>query len=144
MTPARAADFETVRAALARHPEIGAIHLALEGRGWIVASGRVQPVAITGYEGDLPLEFPDVESRSPGLYLGRSTAARLGVGEGSIVTVASPKPTLTPLGPAPRTVTLRVQGLFASGRSEEVARVAMPGSRSSTWGSTPARSLASS
>jgi lipoprotein-releasing system permease protein len=132
VTPARAADFEAVRAALARHPEIGAVHLALAGRGWIVASGRVVPVAVTGYEGDLPLEFPDVESRAPGLYLGRATAARLGVGEGSIVTLASPRSTLTPLGPAPRTVTLPVEGLFASGRSEDVARVALPLDRAET------------
>jgi lipoprotein-releasing system permease protein len=126
LTPARAADLETIRAALALSPEVTASQLALEGRGWIVASGRAVAVSITGYEGDLPLEFPEVDSREPGLYIGRRTAAQLGVGPGSIVTVASPKPTLSPLGPQPRTVTLRVAGLFTTGRSEEVARVALP------------------
>lgn len=126
LTPARADDVAAIRAALERAPEVATSQLALEGRGWIVASGRAVAVAITGYEGDLPLEFPDVESRTPGLYLGRRTAAQLGVGPGSIVTVASPKPTLSPIGPQPRTVTITVAGLFATGRSEEVARVALP------------------
>jgi len=40
--------------------------------------------------------------------------------------VASPKPTLTPLGPAPRTATLEIAGLFATGRSEDQARIALP------------------
>lgn len=120
------ADTGAARAAMLAQPEVVDTQVTVDGRGWVVASGRVVPVAITGYEGPLPEEFPGVDSREPGLYIGRSTAARMGVGPGSIVTVASPLPTLTPFGPQPRTVTLRVAGLFESGRSEELARVALP------------------
>ena len=125
----RGADLEAARAVLTRQPEVRGVQVTLDGRGWVVASGRVVPVEITGYEGELPADFPAVDSaagRAPGLYLGDKTAARLGVGPGSIVTVASPRPTLTPFGPQPRTVTLRVAGTYRSGRSEEVARVAVP------------------
>jgi lipoprotein-releasing system permease protein len=126
VTPPRGADIAAATAALAAQPEITAVQASIEGRGWIVASGRAVPVVLTGYEGELPDEFPGAEGRAPGLYVGRATAARLGIGPDSIVTVASPRPSLTPFGPAPRTVTLPLAGMFDSGRSEEVARLALP------------------
>jgi lipoprotein-releasing system permease protein len=126
VTPPRGADPAAALAVLRAQPEIVAVQETIEGRGWLVASGRAVAVALTGYAGDLPAEFPGDSDRAPGLYLGRGTAARLGVGPGSIVTVASPRPSLTPFGPQPRTVTLTVAGLFDTGRSEEVARLALP------------------
>jgi lipoprotein-releasing system permease protein len=132
VVPARPEDAEAVRAVIARQPGIGSVQWTLEGRGWLIASGRAVPVEITGFEGELPLEFPGDDGRAPGLYVGRGTAARLGIGPGSIVTLASPRPTLTPFGPQPRTVTLRLAGRFETGRSEEVARVAVPLDRAVT------------
>ncbi|MEO7794602.1 MAG: FtsX-like permease family protein [Thermoanaerobaculia bacterium] len=111
---------------LGRDPEITAVQQALTGKGWIVAGGRVVPVDLTGFEGDVPTQFPGAAGEPSGLYLSDREAARLGVAPASIVTIASPRPTLTPFGPQPRAVNLRVAGLFRSGRSEQQARAALP------------------
>lgn len=106
--------------------EITSVQQALSGKGWLVASGRVLPLDITGFEGVVPTQFPGAAGRPAGLYLSEREAARLGIAPGTIVTVASPRPTLTPFGPQPRTVHIRVAGLFQSGRSEQQARAALP------------------
>lgn len=111
---------------LRQDPAITSIQQALTGKGWIVAAGRVLPVAITGFEGAVPTPFPGAAGKPSGLYLGDREAARLGIAPASIVTIASPRPTLTPFGPQPRTINLRLAGLFHSGRSEQEARVALP------------------
>ncbi len=107
-------------------PAITSVQQALSGKGWIVASGRVLPLEVTGFEGVVPTQFPGAAGKPAGLYLGEREAARLGIAPGTIVTIASPRPTLTPFGPQPRSVNLRVAGLFQSGRSEQQARAALP------------------
>lgn len=107
-------------------PEVTAVQLALTGKGWIVVSGRAMPVDVTGFEGDVPAQFPAASGGPPGLYLGDREAARLGIAPATIVTIASPRPTLTPFGPQPRAVNLRLAGLFHSGKSEQRARAALP------------------
>ena len=105
---------------------ITSVQQALTGKGWIVAGGRVLPVALTGFEGPVPSSFPGAAAKPPGLYLGDREAARLGIAPATIVTIASPRPTLTPFGPQPRSVNLRLAGLFQSGKSEQQARAALP------------------
>lgn len=105
---------------------ITSVQQALTGKGWIVAGGRVLPVALTGFEGAVPSSFPGAAAKPPGLYLGDREAARLGIAPATIVTIASPRPTLTPFGPQPRSVNLRLAGLFQSGKSEQQARAALP------------------
>ncbi len=107
-------------------PEVTSVQQALNGKGWIVAEGRVLPVDLTGFEGQVPAQFPGAGGKAAGLYVGDREAARLGIAPATIVTIASPRPTLTPFGPQPRTVHLRVAGLFQSGRSEQRARAALP------------------
>ena len=85
---------------------ITSVQQALTGKGWIVAGGRVLPVALTGFEGPVPSSFPGAAAKPPGLYLGDREAARLGIAPATIVTIASPRPTLTPFGPQPRSVNL--------------------------------------
>jgi lipoprotein-releasing system permease protein len=102
------------------------VQQALTGKGWIVVSGRAMPVEVTGFEGEVPAQFPGAFGRPPGLYLGDREAARLGIAPATIVTIASPRPTLTPFGPQPRAVNLRLAGLFHSGKSEQRARAALP------------------
>lgn len=106
--------------------EVTAVQQALTGKGWIVVSGRAMPVEVTGFEGEVPAQFPGAFGRPPGLYLGDREAARLGIAPATIVTIASPRPTLTPFGPQPRAVNLRLAGLFHSGKSEQQARAAVP------------------
>lgn len=111
---------------LASIPEVRSVQQAVVGKGWLVASGRVLPVEITGFSGTAPSQFPGAAGRPEGLYLGDREAARLGIAPASIVTLASPRPTLTPFGPQPRAVNLRLAGLFRSGKSEQEARAALP------------------
>ncbi len=106
--------------------EVTSVQQALSGKGWIVISGRAMPVELTGFEGAVPAQFPGASGESAGLYLGDREAARLAIAPGTIVTIASPRPTLTPFGPQPRAVNLRVAGLFHSGKTEQRARAALP------------------
>jgi lipoprotein-releasing system permease protein len=117
---------EALAESIGRDPQVTSVQQALSGNGWIVAAGRVAPVALTGFAGTVPTQFPGAAGQVSGLYLGDREAARLGIAPASIVTIASPKPTLTPFGPQPRTVNLRVAGLFRSGKSEQQARAALP------------------
>ncbi len=122
--------------------EITSVQQALTGKGWIVASGRVLPVALTGFEGSVPPQFPGAAGKPAGLYLSDREAARLGIAPASIVTIASPRPTLTPFGPQPRAVNLRLTGLFQSGKSEQQARAALPLDRAEVlFGADRARRL---
>ena len=126
VTPADSAASADVRARLEAEPAVLAVQETLAGRAWIVASGRAVAVTLTGYEGGLPPGFPEPSASGPGLFLGHDEAARLALGPGSVVTLASPLPTLTPFGLAPRTVTTTLAGTFSSGRAETTARAALP------------------
>jgi lipoprotein-releasing system permease protein len=112
--------------ALGREPEVTGVQRILPGRGWLLASGRALPVEIVGYEGALPPSFPGAAGGNPGLYLSDADAARFGVEPGEIVTLAAPRPTLTPLGPQPRLLSMRLAGVFAASATEEGSRAALP------------------
>jgi len=79
-----------------------------------------------GFEGELPAEFPGATNRRPGLYISNRLAETWGILPGEVVEIASSRPTLTPFGPQPRVRRLPVTGIFASGRSEQSERVAVP------------------
>ena len=111
---------------LLRQPGVIAVQEAVRGRGWLTSGGLVQPVEIVGYSGLVPRFFPGAEGGAPGLYVSDTLAARWGVRRGDAMEVVSPRPTLTPLGPAPRIRSLPLAGTFKSGRTEDVERVALP------------------
>jgi lipoprotein-releasing system permease protein len=91
--------------------------------GWAVSEGRAQAVEIIGFEGDLPASFAAGAGNAPGLYVSASLAARWGLEVGQPVTLVSPRPTLTPLGPQPRARSLPLAGAFPTGRTDERERV---------------------
>lgn len=111
---------------LLRLPGVVQAQEAVRGRGWIESGGLVQAVEIVGYAGGVPRFFPGAEGGPPGLYVSDQLATRWGLEPGDEVEVVSPHPTLTPLGPQPRVRSLRLAGTFASGRTEEVERIAVP------------------
>ncbi len=121
-----AADRFEVEGWLAREPEVVSVQTVLRGRGWIVAGGTALPLELVGHEGAVPASFPDAAGLPPGLYLADVQAARLGLDPGSIVTLASPRPTLTPIGPQPRLLSMRLAGTYRSARTDEVAQAALP------------------
>ena len=120
-------DAAAVREAVAKVDGIVAAQVVAHGSGWLVVEGKVQAVALVGFEGTVPPSFPDAAGGPPGLYIPSALAARWGVQPGDPVNVVSPRPTLTPLGPQPRVRSLPLAGTHRSSRTqEERERVALP------------------
>jgi lipoprotein-releasing system permease protein len=122
------ADPEAARRAVERVPGVIAAQVQVAGSGWAVERGKVQAVEILGFEGRVPASFPGAAGRPEGLYVEESLAARWGLEPGQILSVVSPRPTLTPFGgPQPRLRSLPIAGTFRSARAqEERVRVALP------------------
>ncbi|MCP3957808.1 MAG: ABC transporter permease [bacterium] len=115
--------------------EIGGVVEAqpiLRGRGWLLFGGTAVHVQAVGFEGLLPRSFPLARgSATPegdnGVYVGDALARRWALEVGDLVDVVSPRPTLTPFGPQPRSHRLRLAGIFRTGRTEDDdQRIAVP------------------
>lgn len=98
----------------------------LRGRGWVAANGAVREVEIVGYSARLPRSFPGADAGLAGVVVGSGLAARLGLRPGERLDLVSARPTLSPLGPIPRQLSLAIAGVFRSGRTERVDRIAVP------------------
>ena len=123
----------TAREAVRRVPGVLSAQLQVRGGGWLVDEGKVQAVELVGFEGEVPLSFPGAAGRREGLYVPSSLAARWALAPGQTLQVVSPRPTLTPFGPQPRLRSLRLDGTYESGRTqEERERVALPRSVAET------------
>jgi lipoprotein-releasing system permease protein len=124
-----AADADAVQRAVAKVDGVQGAQLLLRGRGWLLSEGRAQAAEVVGYEKQLPAAFPatSAEAASPaGVWISEGMTHRWGLEPGMPVEVASARPTLTPLGPQPRVRALTVAGTFATGRSVDEERVALP------------------
>jgi lipoprotein-releasing system permease protein len=118
---------QAARDAVRRVPGVRAAQLQVRGGGWVVAQGKVHAVELVGFEGRVPRSFPGAAGGPLGLYLPAPLAARWGLAPGRPISLVSPRPTLTPLGPQPRLRTLPLAGTYRSGRTqEERERVALP------------------
>jgi lipoprotein-releasing system permease protein len=118
---------EAARAAVRRVPGVTGAQLQVRGSGWVVDQGKVHAVELIGFEGRVPRSFPGAAGGPEGLYVPASLAARWGLSRGRSLSVLSPRPTLTPLGPQPRLRTLPLAGTYRSGRAQEDReRVALP------------------
>ncbi len=121
------ADAGALAAELRAVPGVLEARHILRGRGWLLSGDRPLDVEVVGYEGDLPSFFPSPTASEPGLYIDHVTAQRWVLGEGDLVDVVSPRPTLTPFGPQPRVLKQRIAGVFRSGRTEDQDhRIALP------------------
>jgi lipoprotein-releasing system permease protein len=130
VTPPPGADPLDLERAIAREPEVVEVQRSLEGQGWVAAGGQALAVRIVGYQGAPPRSLPgaagSVEGRAPGLYLSDRMAARIGIERGEVVQLASPRPSLTPLGPQPRLLSMRLEGVYRSGPTETEPAAALP------------------
>jgi lipoprotein-releasing system permease protein len=118
---------EAARAAVGKVPGVTSAQVQVRGGGWLVAAGKVQPVELVGFEGEVPRSFPGAAGKPEGLYVPSSLAARWALTRGQTFQVVSPRPTLTPFGPQPRVRSLELAGTFDSGRTQEDReRVALP------------------
>ncbi|MEO8504314.1 MAG: FtsX-like permease family protein [Acidobacteriota bacterium] len=120
------ADAEAARRGVAAIPGVRHAAVVLHGRGWLMLEGRAQSVELVGYSGSLPTSFPGAAGSGEGTYIGEGLAERWGIHPRDMLDVASPRPTLTPLGPQPRLRRLAVAGTFATGRTEQDERLALP------------------
>ena len=120
------ADVEAARRAIAAVPGVQAMQVVLRGRGWLLSEGRAQAVEVVGFENDLPAAFPARADGRSGIWISDGLALRWGLEPGMPVEIASPRPTLTPLGPQPRVRALKVAGTFPTGRSADEERAALP------------------
>lgn len=118
---------EAARETVKRVPGVVSAQLQVRGGGWLVAEGKVNPVELIGFEGEVPRSFPGAAGKSEGLYLSAGLAMRWGLARGEVLQVVSPRPTLTPFGPQPRIRSVPLAGTYQSGRTqEEKERIALP------------------
>ena len=131
-----AADEAAVAALLASDPEVATVQRLIYGRGWLRVGEAIEPVEIIGAEGELPewlvTSTPGraVSGREvgDGLWISSSRAARWGVVAGDVLEIVSPRMTLSPRGPVPRSRRLPVAGEHDPGHADErhAQRVVMP------------------
>jgi lipoprotein-releasing system permease protein len=118
---------QAAREAVRRMPGVTGAQLQVRGSGWVVEQGKAHAVELVGFEGRVPRSFPGAAGGPEGLYVPASLAARWGLVPGRPLSLLSPRPTLTPLGPQPRLRTLPLAGTYLSGRTQEDReRVALP------------------
>jgi lipoprotein-releasing system permease protein len=121
------ADAQAARDAVLRVAGVTSAQIQVQGGGWLVDQGKVQPVEMVGFDGLVPRSFPGAAGKPEGLYVPASLAARWGLRPGQVLSLVSPKPTLTPLGPEPRVRSIALAGTYESGRTqEERERAALP------------------
>jgi lipoprotein-releasing system permease protein len=115
-----------VVAAVAAVPGVEGVQRVARGQGWLLLNGTPHPLRLVGYEGELPATFPGASGRERGLYVPEAMAAQWALQPGQRVSVVSPRPRLTPLGPQPRIRTVAVAGTFESYAVDPVTRAALP------------------
>lgn len=129
-----AADEAAIVKLLAADPEVASVQRLLYGRGWLRGGEAIEPVEIIGAEGELPkwlvTSGPEREVREvgDGLWISSPRAARWGVVVGDVLEIVSPRMTLSPRGPVPRSRRLPVEGEHDPGQADEhhAQRVVMP------------------
>jgi lipoprotein-releasing system permease protein len=124
--PPAAADAEAALAAVTSIVAPARVLRVVSGPGWVVGEGRVRPVELSGYEGELPPTYPQASDRRPGVYVGSRLAEAWGLAPGGTVELASNRPAMTPFGLQPRSRRLPLTGTFASGRVGDIDVIALP------------------
>lgn len=120
-------DAAAAQTAVTDVPGVVSVQIQVRGGGWLMDEGKVQPVELVGFDGRVPPSFPGIAGKPEGLYVPATLAARWGLEPGQILTVVSPRPTLTPLGPQPRVRSVALAGTYEGGRTqEEKERIALP------------------
>ena len=130
-------DLSAARAAVAAAPDVAATSELIVGSGWLRDRDSLAPVEIVGFDGGLPSWFPALRSSqldgvvadpgAAGLWLPASLVTRWGLSIGDVVEVVSPRTSLTPIGPQPRSRRLPVAGFYDGGLDESrIDRIGLP------------------
>jgi lipoprotein-releasing system permease protein len=123
-------DWEQLSGQLARLPHVKTVAPALYDGGYLsgpvngdgvqikgisIANGTPVPEALLQLKAGSIEGLRSAEDERPGIILGYRLAERLGAVVGKPVTLTIPNGHMTPLGPRPSFVPLRVAGIFESG-----------------------------
>ncbi len=131
------ADVEALRSLAAGVPGVASSQVVVYGAGWLHRHGEVLAVDLVGYEQRLPGWLPGAEGGAGdgadggakrGLWLAAERVQRWQLEPGAVVEVVTPRVTLTPLGPQPRSRRLPLAGSFDAGTADDrhAAQVALP------------------
>ncbi|HEY7863993.1 MAG TPA: FtsX-like permease family protein [Thermoanaerobaculia bacterium] len=131
----RLADPVAVRAALKALPGVLSVEPVVEGRAWLSDEGGTHATPVRWRNAASSPTTPAADALPP-VGLARSSAGRIGAGVGSVLRVTSQRTRLSPIGPIPISVLVRVAALTSGGSDgapdlevpEETARV-LAGSR---------------
>ena len=125
--------WEQIAAQVARLPHVKSASPALYESGYLtgtinsdgvvikgisIASSAPVPAALVHLKAGSIEALRAQEGEQPGIILGVHLAEKLGAVVGKTVRLLVPEAHITPLGPRPGTVTLRVAGIFESGFSQ--------------------------
>jgi lipoprotein-releasing system permease protein len=118
-------DSEAVRRALETLAGVESVTPAIEGRGWAsdIGGSAAQPVRIRNGEAAQVSTDGPKDAGEPGARLAVRLAARLRVAEGDLVRLTSARTRLSPLGPIPVSVVVRVDGIRRSSALDSAAEV---------------------
>jgi lipoprotein-releasing system permease protein len=122
----RLADPETVRRVLSTAPGVRSAEPAIEGRGWLSdASGRtVTPVR---YRNAAPGTLPDADRDGlPPASVAAAVAFRGGAEKGTVLRILSSRTRLSPIGPIPIAVAVRVAAIHRTSMVEKSPDVELP------------------
>lgn len=121
----RLADSDLVSRVLASIPGVVATQPAIEGRGWLAdATGRTMlPVR---YRNAAPGSLPDSGDGLPPARIGAVVAGRTGADRGSILRLLSSRTRLSPIGPIPIAISVRVEEIHRSSLVEKSPDVEVP------------------
>ena len=121
----RLADPEHIRQALVALPGVLSVEPLVEGRGWLSTESGRTPVPVryrNVSEGPLRLAGDGV----PPARLSAAAASRLGVATGSVLRILSSRTRLSPIGPIPIAVLVRVVEIRRGSAVEKAADIEVP------------------
>jgi lipoprotein-releasing system permease protein len=118
-------DPERVRAAMASVPGVLAVEPVVEGRGWITsaAGGAAMPVR---YRNAAAGSLEASSGPEPAVLVAAPIAFRIGIGAGDRVRLTSSRTRLSPIGPIPVSVVLRVADVERRAALEKSPEVEVP------------------
>jgi len=103
----RLADADRVSRVLASIPDVVATSPAIEGRGWLADAGGRTVIPVR-YRNAAPGELPPESDGPPPARLASSIAAKTGAERGTELRLLSSRTRLSPVGPIPIAIVLRI------------------------------------
>jgi lipoprotein-releasing system permease protein len=121
----RLTDADFVSRVLASVPDVVATQPAVEGRGWLTgaASRTTLPVR---YRNAAPGSLPETSDEFPPARISSALAIRTGAERGTVLRLLSSRTRLSPIGPIPVAVALRVDEIRRSSLVEKTPDVEVP------------------